>query len=177
MIDQVLPKIKDSADYMAAMAVFKPDAPLTEEEADKLLAVCARYLPEYAEDTGFLKVGLAVDLLPGRSAEDAEYFKPLKLNSATLDVLFTAQKIVSMSGAVTAENAGAITAAVKDENADLPARVILARVALDSAASARDIASMRQDIFALAAFLTNCGGELMDRCTELVREVKTKCCR
>lgn len=177
MIEQILPRIKDSADYITAMTIFKADSPLTKEEADDLLRIYAKYLPESAKDSELLKVGMAVDLLPGRSAEDEEYFKPLGLNGVTLDALFTAQRIVSVSGAITAGNAGTITAQVKDEDVALPARVILARVALDSVASARDIASMRAEISTLATFLTGCGTEILDRCTELTKEVKMKCRR
>ena len=35
MLEQFLPAIKDPGDYLTALSLFKADAPLTQEEAEK----------------------------------------------------------------------------------------------------------------------------------------------
>lgn len=174
MLEQFLPTIKDPADYIAALSLFKLDAPLTREEAGTLLDIYAKYLPDI-EDPDYLKICLATDLLPGRSEEDRADFAALELKDGELDALFTAKEIVSGNNDITAELANAALAQVRNETLALPVRVLLARVALDAAVASRDFASMREQIGGLAAFLTGCGNETLDRYTVLVGEVRAKC--
>ena len=174
MLEQFLPAIKDPSDYLTALSLFKADAPLTAEEAEKLLAVYARYLPE-TEDPAYCKICLAADLLPGR--EDHADFAALELGDATLNALFLARDIITGRVETDAECVGSIVETVNDAAVALPIRVLLARGALDAAAASRDIAAMRQEVSVLADFLTGCGTEVLDRYTVLVGEVRMKCRR
>ena len=94
MLEQFLPTIKDPADYITALSLFKFDTPLTAAEAEQLLALYAKYQPE-AEDPDYLKICLAVDLLPGRGREAAADFAALGLSERSLEALFTAQATVT----------------------------------------------------------------------------------
>lgn len=174
MLEQFLPTIKDPADYIAALSLFKVKEPLTKEDADSLLAIYTKYLPD-ADDPAYLKICIAVDLLPGRGVEDKADFAALGLKDGELDALFTAKDIVSGAKAITAEFAAGILKQARDEALPLPVRVLLARTVLDAAASSRDFASMREQIAGLAEFLTGCGSETLDRYTVLVGEVRIKC--
>ena len=176
MLEQFLPAIKDPGDYLTALSLFKADAPLTAEEAEKLLAVYARYLPE-AEDPQYLKICLAADLLPGREREDAADFAPLELGEATLDALFAARMVAAGKTDLTAQRAEEIVAMVQNEDAAMAARVLLARLALDAMSASRDFALLRRQVTELAKFLTGCGTELLDRYTVLAGEVRIKCRR
>lgn len=176
MLEQFLPAIKDPGDYLTALSLFKADAPLTREEAEKLLAVYARYLPE-AEDPQYLKICLAADLLPGREREDAADFAPLELGEATLDALFAAKMVAAGKTDLTVQRAEEIVAMVQNEDAAMAARVLLARLALDAMSASRDFALLRQQVTELAKFLTGCGTELLDRYTVLAGEVRIKCRR
>ena len=176
MLEQFLPAIKDPGDYLTALSLFKADAPLTAEEAEKLLAVYARYLPE-AEDPQYLKICLAADLLPGREREDAADFAPLELGEATLDALFAAKMVAAGKTDLTVQRAEEIVAAVQNEEAAMAARVLLARLALDAMSASRDFALLREQVTGLARFLTGCGTELLDRYTVLAGEVRIKCRR
>ena len=176
MLEQFLPAIKDPGDYLTALSLFKADAPLTREEAEKLLAVYARYLPE-AEDPQYLKICLAADLLPGREREDAADFAPLELGEATLDALFAARMVAAGKTDLTAQRAEEIVAMVQNEDAAMAARVLLARLALDAMSASRDFALLREQVTGLARFLTGCGTELLDRYTVLAGEVRIKCRR
>lgn len=176
MLEQFLPAIKDPGDYLTALSLFKADAPLTREEAEKLLAVYARYLPE-AEDPQYLKICLAADLLPGREREDAADFAPLELGEATLDALFAAKMVAAGKTDLTVQRAEEIVATVQNEDAAMAARVLLARLALDAMSASRDFALLRQQVTELAKFLTGCGTKLLDRYTVLAGEVRIKCRR
>ena len=176
MLEQFLPAIKDPGDYLTALSLFKADAPLTAEEAEKLLAVYARYLPE-AEDPQYLKICLAADLLPGREREDAADFAPLELGEATLDALFAAKMVAAGKTDLTVQRAEEIVATVQNEDAAMAARVLLARLALDAMSASRDFALLRQQVTELAKVLTGCGTELLDRYTVLAGEVRIKCRR
>ena len=176
MLEQFLPAIKDPGDYLTALSLFKADAPLTREEAEKLLAVYARYLPE-AEDPQYLQICLAADLLPGREREDAADFAPLELGEATLDALFAAKMVAAGKTDLTVQRAEEIVATVQNEDAAMAARVLLARLALDAMSASRDFALLREQVTGLARFLTGCGTELLDRYTVLAGEVRIKCRR
>ena len=172
MLEQFLPAIKDPSDYLTALSLFKADAPLTAEEAEKLLAVYAKYLPE-TEDPEYCRVCLAADLLPGR--EDPADFAALELGDAALSALFQARDVITGRVEADAERIRSVLDAVGDGAVPLPIRVLLARGALDAAAVSRDVASLRTEISALADFLTGCGTEILDRYTALVGEVRMKC--
>ena len=174
MLEQFLPAIKDPGDYLTALSLFKADAPLTREEAEKLLAVYARYLPE-AEDPQYLKICLAADLLPGREREDAADFAPLELGEATLDALFAAKMVAAGKTDLTVQRAEEIAAVVRNGDAAMAARVLLARLALDAMSASREYVSLRGQIAELAAFLTGIGTQTLDRYTALVGEVRLKC--
>lgn len=126
MIEQLLPTIKDPADYIAALSLFKVDVPLTKEEAERLLALYAKYRPE-AEDPDYLKICLAVDLLPGRDREDAAGLAALGLDERSLEALFTTKEVVAGREDLTEERAAHIVAQATDEALPMPLRVLVAR--------------------------------------------------
>lgn len=64
---------------------------------------------------------------------------------------------------------------VQDETVKLWARVLLARTALNTLAFSKELADIRAEVTALAEFLTDCGGEVLDRYAELAGEVRWKC--
>lgn len=176
MIEQLLPNIKDPADYITALSLFKVDVPLTAAETEQLLELYAKYQSE-APDPDYLKICLAVDLLPGRGREDAADFAALGLSDRSLEALFTAQEIVAGREDLTEERASHAVALAADEALPLSLRVLVARTALDNMTASRDYVALRDQIAALAAFLTGIGAETLDRYTTLVGEVRMKCRR
>lgn len=172
MLEQFLPAVKDPGDYLTALSLFKAGQPLTSEEAENLLAVYAKYLPE-TDDPEYCKICLAADLLPGR--EDPADFDALELGEATVAALLEARDIIAGKVELGADRAKGIADMVKNEAVLLPVRVLLARGALDIMAGSKDVASLRGEIAVLAEFLTGCGTEVLDRYTPLVGEVRIKC--
>lgn len=174
MLEQVLPIIRDPAEYIAALSLFRLEAPLTKEEADRLLEIYTKYLDQ-AEDPGYARLCLAVDLLPGRGRETREDFASLGLEAEELETLFIVKELLMGEKEMTAERAKGARTAVEDEQLGMAYRILLARVALDLMATSGDYMAMREEIKALAAFLTGCGEELLDKYTILIGEVRMKC--
>ena len=172
MLEQFLPVIKDPGDYLTALSMFKVGQPLTDEEAEKLLTVYAKYLPEM-DDSDYCKICLAADLLPGR--EDGADFAALELGEATVAALLKARDDIAGKVEIDADRARHIVETVENKAVALPARVLLARGALDIMAGSKDVAALRGEIAALAKFLTDCGTEILDLYTPLVGEVRIKC--
>ena len=172
MLEQFLPAIKEPSDYLTALSLFKVDQPLTNEEAEKLLAVYAKYLPG-VDDPEYCKVCLAADLLPGR--EDSADFAALELGEAAVAALLEARDVIAGKVELGVDRAKDIADTVKNEAVALPVRVLLARGALDIMAGSKDVAALRTEIAVLAEFLTGCGTEVLDRYTPLVGEVRMKC--
>ena len=175
MLEQFLPIIQDPADYLAALSLYRLDEPLTTEEARRLLEIYAKYQSETVEDPDYLKVCLAADLLPSREREDAADFAPLELGEATLDALFAAKMVAAGKTDLTVQRAEEIAAVVRNGDAAMAARVLLARLALDAMSASREYVSLRGQIAELAAFLTGIGTQTLDRYTALVGEVRLKC--
>lgn len=174
MIEQILTEIKDPADYLSALSLFKADAPLTAEEADKLLALYAKYSDKIT-DRNYAKLCLAVDLLPGRSREDAGDFAALELGE-DLNTLFAAKELLRTQD-MTEAAAQKVAAQVTGGGASEAARTVLARIALDVMTGARNFSELQGPVRTLAAFLTGLGAETLDKYTVLVTEVKAKCRR
>lgn len=174
MIEYILPTIKDPADYITALSLFKAEAPLTGAEADTLLSLYAKYSDKIA-DRGFAKLCLAVDLLPGRTRENAADFAALELGD-DLEALFSAQELLH-GKELTAEQAEAVAAQVTGGGASEAARTVLARIALDVMTGVYNFSELQGPVRVLAAFLTGLGAETLDKYTILVSEVKTKCRR
>lgn len=174
MIEYILPTIKDPADYLSALSLFKADAPLTDKEADTLLSLYAKYSDKIT-DRDYAKLCLAVDLLPGRGREDAADFAALELGD-DLEALFSAQELLH-GQELTAEQAEAVAAQVTGGAASEAARAVLARAALDVMTGAYNFSELQGPVRTLAAFLTGLGAETLDKYTVLVTEVKTKCRR
>lgn len=174
MMDRIMPIITDSADYITALSLLKAEAPLSKEEIDKLLALYAKYL-DGADDTDYMKLCLAVDLLPGRTRADAADFAALELGDQTLNTLFTARDWSTGIIEVQIETARDIAERVSNSEISLPARVLLARLALDSMAGALNFLEIQAQVRVLAEFLTGVGPETLDRYTAMAREVRMKC--
>lgn len=174
MIEHILSDIKDAGDYITALSLFKADAPLTAEEADKLLSLYAKHSDKIT-DRGFAKLCVAVDLLPGRSRENAAGFAALELGD-DLDALFLARDLLH-GLELTAEQAQSAADWVVNSGASEAAKAVLARVGLDVMTGARNFSELQGPVRALAAFLTGLGTEALDRYTVLVSEVKAKCRR
>lgn len=173
MIDKLLPIITDAQDYMTALSFFQMSGPPAKEDVARLLPVYAKYSgadagPEYA------KLCLAIDLLPGRSRENAADFAALELG-ADLDALFLAQELAGGMGEMSVEQANAVTAAVKNEAVSIPARVLLARTASDAMAGVLNFAEIQGQVRETAEFLIQMGPAGLDRYTALATEVRMKC--
>lgn len=176
MLDRFLPMVKDPADYLTALSLFKTGPALSTEEADKLLAVYAKYLPD-SEDRDYMRLCLAADILPGRDIQERGAFAALALSEAELDALFLCRDLVVEDVELSDSYAGDIVRRTQDEALMLPLRVMLARIALDRMVASEAYASLRTQIAELAALLTECGAEAMEKYGPLIREVKLKCRR
>lgn len=176
MLDRFLPMVKDPADYLTALSLFKTGSALSTEEADKLLAVYAKYLPD-SEDQDYMKLCLAADILPGRSSQDRGLFAALGLSEAELDALFLCRDLVIEDVELSDSYAGDVVRQALDETVMLPLRIMVARIALDRMVASEAYADLHGQISDLAAFLTACGAEAMEKYGPLIREVKLKCRR
>ncbi len=174
MIDRILPVIHDTGDYLTALSLYKADAPLTKEEADKLVAIYQKY-DEGLEDAALAKLCIALDLLPGRTEEDAADFYGLELPVADLNVLFQVKDIISGQLELTAGNANQVVEVVKSGKLTRPVDIILARTALDVMAGAWNFGGLREQTQALAEFLSGLGTEELDKYSTIVEEARIKC--
>lgn len=174
MIDQILPIITDSADYMTALSFFQEGSPLTKAVVDRLLPVYEKYL-EAESDPDYAKMCFAVDLLPGRTRADAADFAALELGDRTLDALFFARELSKGRAELPVETADAVAKWIRDDSVSLPVRVLLARSALNTMAGALNFVEIQDQVRAAAEFLTGVGAERLDRYTALAREVRMKC--
>lgn len=80
MIDHILPVIKEPADYITALSLYRAD-PLTAAGAGKLLEILAKYqgVDGAGEDMEYLKLCLAVDLLLGGAGQTQKHLGPWNL--------------------------------------------------------------------------------------------------
>lgn len=174
MLDKVLNAITDSEDYLTAISLFQAKKPMTKEETEKMLAVYARYVPG-GEEPEYARACMAVDLLSGRTEEERTWFAPLELGEKTVDALFIVKTLLNRNREAAKEETQEVLETVRDEEVRLWARVLLARTALNTLAFSRDLVDIREEVTALAEFLTGCGGETLNRYVELVREARVKC--
>lgn len=174
MLDKFLPEIKDTEDYLAVLSLFRMNGPLGKEEAEKLLDIYARYL-EAGDDPAYIKVCLAVDMLPGRTMDNAADFEALDLGDGDLRALFAARGLIYKKMEAEARDVLDAVEQIHSDTLSMPVKVLLARTALDAVAASRNFAAMREQAAALAEFLTGCGTEILDRYTGLAGEVRMKC--
>ena len=174
MLGRFLQGITEAEDYLAAIAAFQSSGPMTREEAQRVLEVYARYLPNGTEP-GYARVCLAVDIMAGRTEEDAAFFAPLELEEGELTALFAARAVAGDKPGGSLKKAQELVKQVENEALSLAARVILARCALDSMAARWDLGKIRSEVAALSRFLTGCGSEVMDRYSDVIREVRLQC--
>lgn len=172
MIGKLLPVIRDSADYITALSLFKADAPLNTEDAGKLVGIYQQY-GESVEDSALAKLYLALDLLPGRTAENAADFAGLELPEDDLNALFLAKDI--SGGELKGETADQVVETVTGGELTRPVDIILARTALDIMADSRDFGGLREQTQALAGYLASVGAEEMEKYSEIVEEARIKC--
>ncbi len=176
MIEYILPAIIDSEDYISALAVFKTGAGLEAEEVRKLLSLYTKY-SDQVNDPEAAKLCLALDLLPGRTREDAADFAALELPKDDLEALFLMRELMTGRKELTGEIADTIVAVVTEGVLTRPVDILLARAALDAISGSRDFSGLREQAAALAAFLTGLGPEVVDRYSVLLGEVRMKCRR
>lgn len=170
MLDRNLSAITDSADYLTAISLFQVKGTMKKKDVEKLLAVYAKYIPG-ADDPTYAKVCLAVDFMA--AGAELSCFAPLELGDRNLDALFAARDILNASGrGVKKEELEAVMAQVRDESLELYARVILARIALNTVSCGGSFARSREAISDLADFLTGCGAETLDRYAELAADLR-----
>ena len=176
MIDHILPVIKEPADYITALSLYRAD-PLTAAGAGKLLEILAKYqgVDGAGEDMEYLKLCLAVDLLLGGRGTDTEACGALELSGATLDALLEAWGLALGWERFSIGDASRIWEQVQSGGASQPARVLLARLALDSMAGAPNFVELQEPIRGLAGFLTDTGPDILARYAALVGEVRLKC--
>lgn len=174
MIEYILPEIKDTDDYLTALSLFRIGEPLTNAEAASLINIYQKYEPQ-ADNAARAKLYIALDMMPGRTADDEADFVGLNLPPQDLSGLFLVKKILTGNQELTDGIADSVVEAVQSGGLTRPLDILLARVALDSIAGARDFGGLREQAQALAEFLTGVGTEEMDRYSVIVEEAKIKC--
>lgn len=173
MLKDFLNMVSDPEDYIAVLTIFRKDETLTDEEVRRLVQLYEKYLP-WAADVDYVRCCLAVHLVPGRSRANWTDFDSLGMLDGELEAVFTAVSIAQGDG-MSMDLAQDVATLVSDKALSVPARVLLARIALDEMADSPHFVEMRPQIAVLAEFLTECGAEVLEHCTSLVREVKMKC--
>lgn len=174
MIRDILRGITDQADYIDLLAVLRRDAAIDAATAEKLVALYRAHGKDVTSDEE-ARLRLAVDLLPGRERCDQADFAGLGLAEHVLDTVFTVQEILLRGEDIDANGADRILEAVGDETIPLVLRAALARLALDAMMSARNFNAVLEQVGELAAFLSGLSEAAMDKCVELVMEVREKC--
>lgn len=176
MIEQLLPRIKDPAEYRVALSLYTATVPLDVESLTSLLRICEKYIEDNIEQT-LLCVGLAVDLLPRLINEHpiSLDFAPLGLEDRSITALLTATKIIVGEGHLDEETTPLVVDMVGDTDISIPIRVMMARAALDILTASKDYVKFRPAISMLAEFLMGCDDALVYQATIMIEEVKIKC--
>ena len=180
MIEQILTTLgddKNQKDYVTALSMFQTGAPLKKPEADKLAALYEKYGTDAAHPE-LARLYMAVDLLPGRSREDAAVFAPLGLQEADLSALFTAKETAVMlrkEETPDTDTVDAAVAAATDGSLSKPVALFLARSLLNGLAWRWDFGGFRSQAAALAAFLIGEGEETMAEYEIFAEEMRRKC--
>lgn len=168
MLAKILSEMKGLEDYKAIVPLLRSGCALTAEEAERLLEVCARHMPEITSQDEW-KVHIAVDLMPGRGREDADDFAALELGEKNLDALFTAREVFGSNNPGT--YADAVVETLEDDGVLLPVRMLLARIALDRMSMGLDFAQLREKLKVMAEWLITHGEEL-ERYNDLIAEAQ-----
>lgn len=171
MIEMILPAIRDGADYIKALTLFRSQSPT---DAAELVGIYTKYAP-HMEDAATAAIYIAIDLLPGRSMEDAGDFSSLGLSQADLESLFQAKTIAGGQHTLEQEEADAIVAATAGDSVSEPIKVLLARLALDALVSRGDCGAFSGQVSSLADYLASLGEDTLDKYTPMVSELRMKC--
>lgn len=180
MIEQILTTLgdeKNQKDYVTALTMFQTGVPLTEPEADRLAGLYEKYGTD-VDHPELARLYMAVDLLPGRSREDAAIFAPLGLREEDLSALFTAKETAVMLRKEETPDTDTVDAAVAVATGDTlskPVALFLARSLLNGLAWRWDFGGFRTQAAALAAFLIGEGEETMTEYEIFMEEMRGKC--
>ena len=156
---------KSQEDYITALAAFRGGGALEEEEAEKLAGIYEKYSRD-AEHPELARLYMALDMLPGRSREDAAVFAALGLPQEDLDALFTAREMSAQLTEKEPPDEDVLEAAID---------LFLARVLLNDLAWRWDFGGFRQQAARLAEFLIAAGPEVMTEYTIFLEEAGKKC--
>ena len=168
---------KDQTDYITALTAFREDSALEENQVEKLTEI----YEQYGRDTAHPELSrlyMALDLLPGRSREDAAVFATLGLNQADLDALFTAREMSTKLTEREMPDKEALDAAVETATGgslSRPVDLFLARVLLNDIAWRWDFGGFRHQAAELAGFLIEAGVDTMNAYTIFMEEAGKKC--
>lgn len=169
MIEKILPAIRDGADYIKALTLFRAQAPA---DAAELVGIYTKYA-QGIENAATAAIYVAVDLLPGRGEDDTEDFTALGLSSADIDAMFRAKVIATGQNALSQADVDSVVATISG-NVSEPLKALLARLTLDALVSQDDLGDFSEQVSVLADYLTGLGDEKMDEYTSLVSEVRMK---
>lgn len=167
---------KDQTDYVTALAVFRDGITLGKKEVKKLVGLYEKYGRDAAHP-GLAKLYLTLDMLPGRSKEDA-VFSGFDLEKGDLDALFTAREIITQLAAKETLDKDALDAAVKAAvggTLSRPVDIFLARVLLNDLAWRWDFGGFRKQAAELAGFLMEAGTGVMNEYAIFLEEAGRKC--
>lgn len=168
---------KSQEDYITALAAFRGGGALEEEEAEKLAGIYEKYSRDAAHPE-LARLYMALDMLPGRSREDAAVFAALGLPQEDLDALFTAREMSAQLTEKEPPDEDVLEAAIEAATGGALSRPIdlfLARVLLNDLAWRWDFGGFRQQAARLAEFLIAAGPEVMTEYTIFLEEAGKKC--
>lgn len=180
MIRKILKEIRDPADFSAALTLLKqvgPDAALTDRDWEALLELYTRYMPEEDKAGGpdFVRLCLAADAMMVMPQADKEQFAALGLGPDETDALFRVRELAAGQEDLSAPQAQELAELAGNDALSDPARTVLARAALDGMVCSRYYPELREQTALLAEYLSGRGAEELDRCTELLSEVRSRC--
>lgn len=176
MIEKVLQNAADAKDFINAAKLFRKDTPLTSQEAAQLAELYQKY-GENIDSQDTAKLCVAIDVLAGRSREDAKDFAGLGLSEADMDGLFLAFELVPGTKGLNRASADAVVRAVKGGQLTRPLDIIIARAALEVISRSWDFGGLREQAAELAEFLSSLGEAELDRWMELTKEAAWRCAR
>lgn len=169
MLEAIISSIQDPADYFTALSQLKREGPLTKTDAETLLVLHEKYLPDAAEDTSYARLYLASTMLQEGAAE------VLELPEDERDALIMVRGIVSKEAVIDAQQAGAVLELIRNNGVSLLLRGMLARAELDILVRSGGWQDLREEIMTLAEFLSGYTADQLDRCTGLLMEVRSRC--
>ena len=169
MLEAIISSIQDPDDYFTALSQLRREGPLTKADAETLLVLHEKYLPDAAEDTSYARLYLASTMLQEGAAD------VLELPEDERDALLMVRGVVSKEAVIDVQQAGAVIDLIRNDGVSPLLRGMLARAELDILVRSGGWQDLREEIMTLAEFLSGYTADQMDRCTGLLMEVRSRC--